>query len=72
MKKRIFSIMNQNKRKAGLILCAALLAAALLCGSVLVLKSNTKLPYPQPAWVHAQNATGTCLLTGPTANGHLS
>lgn len=68
MKKRIFSIMNQSKRKAGLILCAALLAATLLCGSVLVLESDTRLDYPQPAWVHAQNATGTYLLTGPTAN----
>lgn len=68
MKKRIFSIMNQNKRKAGLILCAALLAATLLCGSMLVLESDNQLDYPQPAWVHAQSATGTCLLTGPTAN----
>ena len=68
MKKRIFSIMNQNKRKAGLILCIVLLAITLLCGGVLTLKNNTELPYPRPAWVHSQSGTGTVLLVGPTAN----
>jgi len=68
MKKRIFSIMNQNKRKAGLVLCIALVVTTLLCGSVLALESDAELAYPQPAWVHAKSGTGAYLLAGPTAN----
>lgn len=68
MKKRIFSIMNMNKRRAGVLLCLCLLMGTLLCGGALALDGDMTLSFPQAAWVHAQNSTGTCLLMGPTAN----
>lgn len=68
MKKRIFSIMNMNKRKAGVLLCLCLLCATLICGGMLALNGNIEMAYPQNAWVHSRSEAGTVLLTGPTAN----
>ncbi len=68
MKKRIFSIMNMNKRKAGVLLCLCLLCATLLCGGALALDGTIEIAYPQNAWIHSRSGTGTVLLPGPTAN----
>ncbi len=68
MKKRIFSIMNMTKRRAGVLLCLCLLLGTLVCGGALALDGSMTLSFPQAAWVHAQSGNGTCLLTGPSAN----
>ncbi len=68
MKKRILSIMNTARRRAGVVLCICLLAATLLCGGALALDGSMLLSFPQAAWVQAQNGTGTCLLSYPSVN----
>ncbi|MBE5814366.1 MAG: M56 family metallopeptidase [Clostridiales bacterium] len=68
MKKRILSIMNTAKRRAGVVLCICLLAATLVCGGALALDGDMLLSFPQAAWVQAQNGTGAYLLTCPSAN----
>ncbi len=67
MKKRIFSIMNTSKRRAGVLLCLCLVLGTLLCGCAMTLKDDPAVATPANAWVHAKSGNGTVLVMGASA-----
>ncbi len=68
MKNRLLSIMSSAHRRRGLALCLCLVALMVFCGGALALEGSTVMSFPQNAWVHAQNGTGTILSGIPSAN----